>query len=213
MNSHRRCALADMFLSSPPCLNGLTLGSCGAREPTATDPDTADAGRDLSGRHHRRRRRAEGARRVRGSVGAGARGRVPHARCASDIGHRDRLERVGPAVRGTAAGQAAPVRGTRGLPPPCARDAGRPAVPHPRRVHGLLLRARRAHPGRDGRRRHGRRRGARLPVLRATRPARLRRRHREPGWARGRRRRTDRRRGSGFRRRRATSMCRSTPTT
>ena len=50
-------------------------------------------------------------------------------------------------------------------------------------------------------RRAGRRRGARLPVVRRARPARLRRRHREPGGRGGGRRRPDRRRGPGLRRR------------
>ena len=49
--------------------------------------------------------------------------------------------------------------------------------------------------------RAGGRRGARVPVVRRARPARLRRRHREPGGRGGGRRGPDRRRGPGVRRR------------
>ena len=108
--------------------------------------------------------------------------RDPTKRLSAD--RLDRLRRLGPAVRRTAAGRAAPVR-----------RAERAAAHAPRPRPGDLLFHIRAESmdvcfelaGRilevDGRRGHRRRRGARLPVLRRARPARLRRRHREPGRA------------------------------
>ena len=128
-------------------------------------------------------------------------------------GHLDRLRCVGPAVLRSAAGRAAPVHRARRPTPPRSGHPGRPVVPHPGRVDGRLLRVGRQARQGDGGRDHRRRRGARLPVLRQPRSARLRRRHREPRRAACGQRHRDRRRGSRFRRRPAMSTCRSTCTT
>ena len=75
---------------------------------------------------------------------------------------------------------AATVHADQGRRPLGAVDAGRPAVPHPRRPRRPLLRVR-APPARRASATPSRgRRGERVPLLRCPRPARLRRRHREP---------------------------------
>ena len=99
-------------------------------------------------------------------------------------------------------GGAAPVPRAVGPGAQRALDAGRPALPYPLAPPGPVLRAGPA-PDRSGSAacRRGRR-GARLPLVRRARPARLRRRHREPGGrGRGRRRRRRRRRRRVRRRR------------
>ena len=62
-----------------------------------------------------------------------------------------------------------------------AGNARRPVVPCSGRDAGRLLRAGQPHSAVDGRRGDRGRRGARVPVLRQPRSARVRRRHREPG--------------------------------
>ncbi len=102
-------------------------------------------------------------------------------------------------------------RATAGGPAPVPRagrcqahrrlDAGRPALPPARAPDGPVLRAGRAADEPAGRARAGRRRGARLQVLRRARPAGVRRRHREPDRRGSHARRHDRRGGSGVHRR------------
>ena len=65
-----------------------------------------------------------------------------------------------------------PFREIRAGGAPRRLDARRPAVPHPRRAHGPLLRAGDADHGAARRRGLAGRRGARLPLLRRPRPAR-----------------------------------------
>src|SRR5579875_1490684 len=108
---------------------------------------------------------------------------------------------MGSAVLRSAARRAAPVRTVEGPAAHCARHARGSVVSHPGRNDGRVLRAGQPTGGRDGRCRDGGRRGARLPVLRQPRPARVRRRHRKSRWTAGRRRDSDRRRGSRLRRR------------
>ena len=85
----------------------------------------------------------------------------------------------------------APIAGTgaRG-----ALDARGPALPPPRRARGHDLRARAPAARRHRRRGRGGRRDDRLSLLRRPRPARLRRRHRQPDRGRAARRGADRRR-------------------
>ena len=92
-------------------------------------------------------------------------------------------------------------------------DARRPAVPHPRAPARHVLRAGAAPHGAPGRRRARGRRGPRVPIVRRPRPARVRRRDREPGRRSGERRGADRRRGPGVRRRQLRRSSRSTCTT
>ena len=91
--------------------------------------------------------------------------------------------------------------------------ARRPPVPPARTPLRSLLRARPAPDGTAGRLRPGGRRGPRLPLLRRARPARVRRRNREPRRRGCRRGRADRRRRTSDSRAAATWSCRSTCTT
>ena len=128
--------------------------------------------------------------------------RIPEAEltCVVGIGARA----VGSPARRSAPGRAAPVaRVRRRAAHARSRTPGDLLLPHPRAPSGPVLRTR---PAADRARLAGYapvdRRGARLPLLRRARPARLRRRDREPGGRRGRgRARSDRRRGPGVRRR------------
>ena len=79
---------------------------------------------------------------------------------------RDRLRRLGPAVRRPPPRRAAPVRPARRPPPPRPGHAGRPAVPHPRQRPGRVLRTRDRDHRPARRRRHAGRRDARVPLLR-----------------------------------------------
>ena len=113
-------------------------------------------------------------------------------------GRRDRLGRLGPAVRRPAPGRAASLPRASRASPPGPGHAGRPALPHPGEPDGPLLRVHHPGDGAAGGRGHGRRRGARLPLLRRAGPDRLRRRHRVAlglGRGQGRDRRSGRRPG------------------
>ncbi len=106
-----------------------------------------------------------------------------------------------PPVRRAAAGRTASVPRDPRRVAPCRLDAGRPAVPHPRKAHGPLFRGRDADHGADRPRGLAGRRGARLSLLRRPRSPGLRRRNGEPAGPGRHRRRAHRRGGCGVRRR------------
>ena len=99
-------------------------------------------------------------------VGPAAVGRLPRARRRPGLRRRDRLAGLGPPVRRAAPGRAAPVPRAHRGPAPRACHARGPAVPHPARADGPVLRVRLPGPDPAGRRGHGGRRDARVPVLR-----------------------------------------------
>ncbi len=138
---------------------------------------------------------------------------LPRAGGSPVAGRRHRLGDLGRPLRSAPAGRAASVQRARRGTPHGALDTGRPALPHPRRAPRPLLRARTAADGGPCRARPGDRRGARVPLVRPARPARVRRRHREPGRRSRARGDHDRRRGRPTSRAAATSSSRSTSTT
>ena len=99
---------------------------------------------------------------------------------------------VGSAVRRASSGWSASDARIRRREAHRGGDARRSAVSHPRAPPGPVLRARAAARRPAGRVRARGRRGARVQVVRRARPARLRRRHREPAGRGGRRRGGDR---------------------
>ena len=126
---------------------------------------------DGAGPHPRRARRGRRPRQER---------RLPRPGRAAVVRGRHRVRVVGSPVARPPAGRSAPVRAGPRTGARRAVDAGRPALPHPRRARGHDVRARAPAARRDRRRRARGRRDGRLPLLRRARPARLRRRHRQP---------------------------------
>ena len=150
---------------------------------------TATRARGRRSRLPRRRRRAE------------ALGRLPRPGGRADVRGRHRGRAVGSAARRATAAGLHRCRRSAGRAITRRSTPGRPAVPPTRAPLDLCfeLAQRLTEPACRPRRR--RRRGARLPLLRRARPARFRRRHREPDRGAAAARRTHRRRGPGVRRR------------
>ena len=141
MNSHRRCGLS-WHLSILTGVFGARRArvQCCARSTAAAGAGAAHSGGHLPGRHHRRGRRAVGARRARRYLGPGARHRFSGSDQAPLGGDLDRLRCVGSVVRRSAPRRTASVHRVGRSAAPRPVDSGRPALPHPRRVPGRLLR-------------------------------------------------------------------------
>ena len=190
------------------------LAATRARRRAAEHPDADHGGVDLPRLRDRARRRGRGARRARRRQRAQALGRLSPAR-----GRADLRDRRGRARCGTPSSAAPRPAGLHQFPGFEGRPHVAPATPGDLLFHirahrldlcfelaeRLVNRLRGSAPGR--------RRGARLPLVRRARPARVRRRHREPRGRGGRGRRPHRRRGRRRSPAAATSWSRSTCTT